>query len=439
MSEVARSTIKWLSIYVFLTLLPLGIALANPPAEARGFWVEAGALLGLLGLGVLAMQLVISGRHRWFAPEVGLDNTLQFHRRIGTFALLLVLAHPVTLMLADPGFLAYLDPRDETLRAVSLSALVAATAVLVVSSLWRVSVGLSYEWWRALHGALSLFIVAGGLGHALMVDHYTSGLLTKALLVAVILVPLLLLLDSRLFRLLRMRRRPWRVAAVEPERGDSTTLVLEADGHRGMPFLPGQFFWVTLGETPFSLQQHPFSFASSASSSERFAFTSKALGDFSRRLPEVEPGTRAWVEGPYGAFVPRPAESDALVLLAGGVGITPIMSMLRTYRQQGISTPLYLVYANDVWEDVLFREELDDMAGELPLTLVHVLSDPPSAWNGERGYVDTGLLRRQLPVDGQGVSYFICGPEPMMNAAEQALISLGVAPARIYSDRFDLV
>ena len=114
---------SWLLLYIILlAILPLGLGLAlgiERPAP-RALTVEIGAMLGLLGLGVLGMQLVISGRHRWFASGVGQDNLLQFHRRTGIFAWLLVLAHPITLFIADSNFLAYLDPRELTqLCAVS--------------------------------------------------------------------------------------------------------------------------------------------------------------------------------------------------------------------------------------------------------------------------------------------------------------------------------
>nr|WP_255762346.1 ferredoxin reductase family protein [Halomonas alkalisoli] len=424
---------------MLLVLTPLIVALVARPEEARALGAVFGAFLGLLALGVLAMQVVISGRHRWFAESLGFDNILQFHRQTGICALLLVLAHPVVMIATRPEWIEFLDPRDETLRAVTLILLLAATLLLVASSLWRTRFGLSYEWWRALHGMLSLFIVSAGLGHALMVQHYTAGLATSLVLIAVIAVPLLLLLESRLFRVWRNRKRPWRVIDNRQERGDAATLTLEADGDHRLDFAPGQFFWITLGETPFSLQQHPFSIASSAVKSERIAFTAKRLGDFTHTLPDVKPGTLAYIEGPYGAFVPNMASDSGAVLIAGGIGITPIMSILRTLRDQGATVPLWLLYANDTWDEATFRDELMELEEVLPLEVIHVISDPEPEWQGESGMIDEALVRRRLPADDGRREYFICGPEPLMNAAEKALLHIGAAPTRIYSDRFDIV
>lgn len=279
----------WLFCYLGIATLPLLIAMGIARPEPRNLLVEMGSMLGLLGLGMLATQLIISGRHRWFAGGVGQDNLLQFHRRTGIAAWLFILAHPVLLMLGDRQFLAWLDPTEDALRASGVIALALALTALIISSIWRMGLGLQYETWRTFHASLSLFVVAGGLGHALMGQHHTAGLLTQILLVGVISIPLLLLLESRFWRPYRLKKRPWRVVESEETRADSTDLILVADGHRGMTFKPGQFAWLTLGHSPFSIQQHPFSMASSASQPGQLEFVIKEAGDFTRYLSTVKP------------------------------------------------------------------------------------------------------------------------------------------------------
>lgn len=428
----------WLLLYGLLALLPMALAMGIERPLPRGLAVEIGAMLGLLGLGMLATQLVITGRHRWFAAGVGQDNLLQFHRRAGTLAWLLVLIHPVMLFIGDPAFLAWLDPREDLLRAGALYALALALTLLVVSSLWREAFGLQYESWRAIHAALSLFVVVGGLGHALMASHHTGGLVTQWAIGVTIAVPLGLLLETRLWRPLRMSRRPWRVVEVEPRRADSTRLVLAADGHAGMRFKPGQFAWLTLGETPFSLQQHPFSITSSPTRPEEIEFIIKQAGDFTCSLAEVKPGTTAFLEGPYGVFA-MPEEDRRTVYIAGGIGITPVLSMLRARAERGYAAPLWLLYANQGEEEIVMREDIEALADTLPLTLVHVLAEPPERWEGETGYIDGELMDRYLPEDADDIDYFVCGPPPMMDQVEAALEGRGVALLRMYSERFDMV
>ncbi|MCD9033252.1 ferredoxin reductase family protein [Luteimonas sp. Y-2-2-4F] len=429
----------WMLAYMALALLPMAVALAGETPAARARLKETGAMLGFLGLGMLAAQAVASGRQRWFARGLGQDDLLQFHRRTGLFAWALVLAHPVTMFAADPALLSYLDPRDQVLRALSLWTVLLAASLLIATSLWRERFGLSYERWRLLHGALALCVVALGLGHALMVDHYTQPLWKKAALAAAVGASLWLVLETRLARPWRLRRRPWRVVAAEPEPGDAVTLRLRPEGHDGLRFAPGQFAWLTVGESPWRLQQHPFSITSAAGERE-LRFTVKALGDFTGSLGELAPGARAWIEGPYGVFTWVPGRSPGgAVFVAGGVGITPFLSMLRTAAARGAREPLWLVYANRSLDEAIAREELDALAGRLPLTVVHVLEAPPDGWTGETGHIDAALLDRCLPEGVARMHCYLCGPEPMADAVEPALLARGVPAKNLYSERFDMV
>lgn len=430
----------WMLAYMALALVPMAIALAGSTPEVRARGVETGVMSGLLALGVLSAQAVTSGRQRWFARGLGQDDLLRFHRQTGLFALVLVLAHPLTLFVADSAFLSYLDPRDELLRALSLWFVLVAATVLIASSLWRLAFGLSYERWRLLHGGLALAIVALGLGHALMVDHYTGPLWKKALLVMAVGGALYLMVETRLRRPWRMRRRPWRVEEVRGGRDDSWTLRLIPHGHDGMAFAPGQFAWLSLGDSPWTMQQHPFSMTSSADADGAVEFTIKALGDFTSTIQDVEPGSCAWLEGPYGVFTWKPGQCpEGAVFITGGVGITPVMSMLRTARDRGAREPLWLVHASGDFDSILFREELEELEHALPLTVMHVLDEPPDDWGGESGKVDEDMLRRCLPRGIAHLPCYLCGPEPMADALEPALSRMGVPAKNLYCERFDMV
>jgi 3-phenylpropionate/trans-cinnamate dioxygenase ferredoxin reductase subunit len=232
------------------------------------------------------------------------------------------------------------------------------------------------------------------------------------------------------------------VEQVIQQRGNAWTLALVPVGHRGLTFKPGQFAWLTAWHSPFSDTEHPFSFSSSALDRRRLEFTIKAVGDFTRTVQEMEPGQRVYVDGPFGAFsVDRHPHAERYVFVAGGIGITPIMSMLRTLADRGDHRPLTLLYANRTWAGVTFREELAELEQRLNLKVVYVLSAPHENWPGERGRINQALLERYLPRpdrrDSQEV--FICGPKPMMDAVEKALVALHVPVGDFHSERFDLV
>ena len=284
----------------------------------------------------------------------------------------------------------------------------------------------------------TLVLVVGALLHILFADEYVSSLWKQILwgLMAAAFVGLLVWV--RLVKPRRALARPWRLDRVVAERGETTTLVLKPPPAAKFRFEPGQFAWFAIGRSPFSITQHPFSFASSAERDE-VELAVKALGDFTSRARELERGTTVYVDGPHGVFSIDQDEGPGFGLIAGGVGIAGLISMLRTMADRHDVRPVLLVYANRDWDGVAFREELESLKERLTLTVVHVLERPPEVWDGESGYVTADVLTRHLPPGHRRFQFFICGPDPMMDSAEAALIELGVPPERVHTERFDMV
>jgi predicted ferric reductase len=186
------------------------------------------------------------------------------------------------------------------------------------------------------------------------------------------------------------------------------------------------------------MREHPFSIASSARRRLRLNFTIKELGDFTRRIGTVVPGQIAYLDGPYGSFsVDRHPNAD-YVFIAGGIGIAPMMGMLRTLADRGDRRPLRLIYAYKDWESLTFREELEKLKGRLDLEVVYVLAEPEAGWRGERGFVTEELLTRRLPEHPGRYHYYLCGPLAMTSKVEAALRRLGVPMHRIHLELFDL-
>jgi predicted ferric reductase len=236
-----------------------------------------------------------------------------------------------------------------------------------------------------------------------------------------------------------MLRRPYRIFEVRKERGDTSTLVMQPDGHPGFRFGPGQFAWLTVWGTPFKITAHPFSFSSSAAVTDgSVEMTIRNLGDFTSKINKVLVGKRVYLDGPYGAFtIGHPA--DMHVLIAGGIGITPMMSMIRTLADRRDTRPVILLYGNEDWESITFREELEELKARLDLTVIHVLTNPSDDWTGERGFITAEVFKRHLPQPYAGHQYFICGPNVMMDAIEKALGELHVPLSKYHSERYSFV
>jgi predicted ferric reductase len=426
-------------LYTAVVLVPLFVILAGPQAPERGFWVEFGVALGFIGLAMLCLQSVLTARYPKLSGAVGQDTMLQFHRQTGLVAFGFVLAHPVVLLLANSGYWDFLDPRVNFLRAIFLIFVVFALPALIVTSLWRESFRLPYQWWRLGHGALALMILVVGLVHITRVHYYLADPWKQVVWVAMGTASIVSILYVRALKPLRVRRHPYRLVDVSPAASRTWTLTLEPERGKALEFRAGQFVFLTLADTPFSLEQHPFSIASSAEQRHRLEFAVKELGDYTDTIGATPVGQVGFVDGPYGSLHLPTDPTAGLLMVAGGIGITPIISMLRTLRDRHHDAPVVLVYAADRLDDLAYGAELDELARHLPLEVVRVLRDPPTEWNGEQGLVDASLLDRHLTSDRAATWHvMLCGPPPMMDVAERAVRDRGVPLDRIHSERFDI-
>ncbi len=432
--------IVWAALYLLFILAPLLAMLAGSLPPARGFGIEFAVALGYSGLALMGLQFGLTARFRHVTEPWGEDVIYHFHRRISLIAVALVVVHPIILFAAGSKYMAMPEsigdvPMGAIFAVISLGALI----VLVVTALWRTQLKISYELWHLSHIALAVVAVGGGLLHMVGWGFYLADPYKRALWIAITLFWLALLIYVRIVKPLFMLRRPYRIDAVHQERGDTRTLVMRPDGHRGFRFTPGQFGWLTVWSGPFRITGHPFSFSSSAEAVDgRVEMSIRNLGDFTAGLAKVQVGQRVYLDGPYGAFtLGHPA--DMHVLVAGGIGITPMMSMIRTLADRGDKRPVILLYGSRDWESISFREELEALQGRLDLKVVHVLSQPPSDWAGETGYISAELLQRHLPPRYADHEYFICGPNVMMDAIEAALGAMGVPLSKYHSERYSFV
>jgi 3-phenylpropionate/trans-cinnamate dioxygenase ferredoxin reductase subunit len=240
--------------------------------------------------------------------------------------------------------------------------------------------------------------------------------------------------------------RQYIVREVRPETSTVSTLVLQPRRHpsrrgcRGLEFAPGQFAWLRLNPSLRS-QEHPFTIASSAHLGLWTEFTIRHSGDFTSELRLLRPGSPVWIDGPHGAFTLDLQRTTGLVLIAGGVGITPMMSMLRTLAHRRDQRPHRLLVVASTIDELLFRGEIRQLQQRLDLTVVEVLRRPPPSWTGPSGSIDASLLTELLP--GQfrrnQLDYYLCGPPAMVNAVLTVLDGLEIPQPRIHTEQFDFV
>lgn len=427
--------------YVVLAVLPLILA-ATAGAGGRPGLRELGSSIAMVGFAALLLEFVLSGRLRVLTDPVGMDAVMRFHQFSGHVVLVLLLAHPYLYALIPPDT-GLVDGRITA--ATGGGALAGVTGflawfgliALVFAAMLRDDLPMTYETWRLTHGLGSAAVAVLGLVHTLDAGGAAAAPAVRAFWIVAVALALLTLLRVYAVRPWLASRRPWRVRRVTPLAADIHALEIEPDGHAGVDYRAGQFAWLRIAPGPWGLREHPFSIASAPGDGDALRFLIKANGDFTRRIGEVAPGARAWIDGPYGHFVHADDDAEALLLVAGGVGIAPILGLLRERMHHGERRPIRLVYACRRARDMVLDDELAELGRRLDLQVVRVVDDagrPPGTLPGP---IDRALLEQSLPpVERARIRCFVCAPPGMIDAMETALTDLGVPPRRIASERF---
>jgi predicted ferric reductase len=435
-----QSAAFWISVYLLLVLAPLLILTLGEVPRGSGFWWDFSMALGFAAMAILGLQFLLTARFRRASAPFGIDIIYYFHRFLALIALTLIFIHFLIIRIDNAEALGVINPLQAPWFMSAGRAALILFALLIITSLWRKPLRIHYEQWRILHIGLAVTAFLLALGHIEGVGYYINAPAKRWLWSGYTLFWLLLIIYIRLFKPWQMYNKPYRVAEVRQERGNSWTLALEPDGHEGLCFKPGQFAWLTLRTSPWHLNEHPFSFSSSATRRDRLEFTIKELGDFTRTIKKTRVGEIAYLDGPYGILsVDRTPDAAGFVFIAGGVGAAPIVSMLRSLADRYEHRPLWFIYGNNRWQDVTFREELEILKQRLDLRLVHVLAEPPPNWEGETGFITQELLLKRLPHNAPKYEYFLCGPKPMSDTVQQGLHAMHVPLSQLHFELFDMV
>ena len=434
-----RAAVLWTLLALVLALAPLVFMFVGRRPTGRAFDRTLSVGLGFVGIGLMAVHFMLTARIANLMLPFGADVVYRIHHYVGYGTLFFWLAHPIILFIRYDWAIRILNVFTTNWRGRYGVFSVVAMLLLIGLVVVRRRARMEYVLWRMSHGALAVLAMLLVMVHAYMVGGYTGTPLKQALWMGYGGVCVLLVGYLRIYKPWRMLRRPYRVVGVKAEHGAVYSLALEPVGRSGITFLPGQFAWLTAGNSPFSAHEHPFSFSSSSETPQRVEFAVKELGDFSRTIKDLPLGERVYIDGPYGSCSPDcHFGAEELLLIAGGIGIAPMMSILRTMADRHDSRPVQLIYGSYSLDWASFREELDALAKTLNLRVVHALEHPPQGWTGETGYVTAEMLRRYLPSGENRYRVFVCGPLSMLSAVTRALVSLGVPRALISLERFDL-
>jgi predicted ferric reductase len=434
-----------LAAYALLVVLPvaLGWWLIGP---ARPWLDEASSAIAMMATAALLLEFLLSGRFRVISAGIGMDRSLRWHQIFAQILTIAALLHP--LFYLSPSGAAFDRPDDPTgalvlgLDAASLISGALAwllLGLLIITAIRRDDLPHRYEVWRIGHGLGAALLAGLALHHAISAGRYSAAPALMAYWAFLLALALGSLVAVYLLRPWQLARRPWRIAGLERIGDRLWSLTLEPDGHAGLAYRAGQFAWLRLNCSAFSVREHPFSIASAPTDGKALRFLIKEVGDFTRQIGALPIGARAYVDGPHGALCLEGRREPGIFMIAGGAGLAPMLSLLRDAAARGEARPITLVYGNRHQGQIMAAAELAALTGRLRLDLHHVLQEPPPGWTDFAGMMTPELIQAEAAQAArEGWVFLLCGPGPMIRAAHQGLAALGVPRRRILEERFSV-
>jgi predicted ferric reductase len=424
--------------YPLLILAPLAVFAIAAPNSNRTPIVEIGVACAVVAFTILTLQFVIAARLRWVEAPFGLDVVLRFHRTTALVAMGLLCIHPLLIASGQNWGLLTRWRVHWSIWAGRLALLLLCAHV--ATAIFRRVMRLRYETWRHLHNGVAFLLLGLAFLHSLARGADFESKAARIVWAALPLVAGSAWLYGRLVRPWWLGRSSYQVVSIASEAPQVWTLTLEPPVNRLLHYAPGQFQFLRPHRSSVLSEEHPFSIASSPSPCGRISVTIKESGDFTSTIGRIKPGDLVAVHGPFGRFSHVfHTNGDDLVFVAAGIGITPLMSMLRYMRDRREPRQVLLVYANRSAADIVFRSELEQIksSGFPALKTIHILSRPPADWSGRTGRLDTASLR-SLCGGFVNKAFFICCPPIMTSELIRGLKNAGVGPERIHADYFGL-
>ena len=429
---------KWFGYAAVAASLALTYTLWLAAMGAAGEWYDNPwtypAKVGSHGtLILMCWAFLLATRLRWVERLFGgLDKVYKAHRNIGETAFFLIFLHPVFLAVAHAdsvlGFFRYGWFSGDWVRNIGLIAL-AVFMLLVALSLYA---KIDYHRWKRSHdffGALLVLIVFHAVlanGEimrypVLMVWHGTWVVLALAAYVYI-----------RMFYRWFGPLHDYTVESVN-EVGDAITEIMLKPKGRSLRLAPGQFIYVSFDAAAVNKEPHPFSISSSPEAPQ-LRLSVKRLGDWTEEAAQIKPGKSARVWGPYGHFCNLALAQPRmpLVMVGGGIGITPFLSLVASEafaRRGGTST---LVYALPDRASAIYLEELRAREDALPCLSLNV------HYSDEAGYMDRPYLDSIVEQPFLDCLFLICGPPPLMEAMRTLLADAGVNARQVIVEDFEI-
>ncbi len=402
--------------------------------------IAFGRLSGLLGVYLILWQLLLIGRVKWMEKYIGLDKLANLHHYNGFFGLLFVVAHGLLILFAYSLLSSWSIWRqlyqfifvfEDTLSAIVALVLLISIVILSIAIVRK---RLKYEWWYFTH-LFTYFAILLAFGHQIELG---SSLQNEAFQGYWYFLYAFVFGNLVGYRFVRPVYLFWKhdftVQKIVRETPSTVSIYITGKRMGEYLFEAGQFAFYRFYQKGFWFEKHPYSY-SAAPNGGYIRITIKSLGDFSNKVEQIKIGTKVIVDGPHGVFTANFGQSGKFLFAAGGVGITPLRSLVEVLGKK--KQDVVLLYGNRTENEIIFKDELEELKVRYPsLKVVYVISGDEK-YPGEKGNIDREKISRLVP-DLKERDIYLCGPAAMTKKLLAEVLAIGVNKNQLHFEKFNL-
>lgn len=409
------------SLFLWIIEKPLGIRFVNNITTFTSF----GQIFGLAGTCLLIYVIIFSTRPKFLEDKFGgLDKIYKSHHKVGIFAWVFLLMHPLMLSFAQLHFsflriFKYFIPGQDLIVNLGIFAIFIMIILLSLTLFFRPT----FKTWKITHKFLALVVLLGTF-HSLLVGSDISRFLPLKIYMMMLLLLGIILVIYQIFLSNTLKKKyKYKVFSVSIK-NRIADIEFNPNGE-AMKYKPGQFIFVQFISKKISNESHPFSIA--PGKGKNFRIIVKLQGDYTNLLDKLEIGTKTLIEGPYGRFWNSDIQSQRQIWIGGGIGVVPILSMINSVRDDANVDFYYLV--GNKFEALYLNEILSYSKSKKFLRVIPYYSE-------DLGHINATKIKN---MSGEIIDteFYICGPKNMTLALTKSLQNEGLEKKFIHAELFE--
>lgn len=430
-------------------LILISMILSHNPEKYNNLAFLVPMLFGVFSYTWLLWQFVLSARPKFIEKFVGLDKLFRFHGMMAIVSILLILVHKMLFesffsesMLTNLGSIAlFLFASITMISLIFMGSSVLKNLPLIrdVVNTLNSFKSITYEHIKRIHNLTFIALLFMQV-HVLFTSSARSSVLIFNTYMVYFFTAVSFYLYHKIIKSWFLDGKRYLITQLIYESDDTVTVELAPKFGHILKYHPGQFGFFKVYNDGMPSEEHPFSISSSPTNRSHIAITVKSLGDYTKLFKQLAIGAEVTIDGPFGRFSYLTFKKEqATVFVVGGVGITPVLSMMQYMTAMDENRKVLLIWSVKKQADLIRIGELKSYENLMPHFKCVPIVSSDASWQGESGRLDPIKLKSILTANDfitEKTGFFVCGPQNLMDMTLKSLKQFGITKKQIHYEKF---